>query len=123
MMSYIYLFLTIVFTVYGQIIIKWQVNKAGALPQNNLEKISFLIHLLLNPWVFSAFLVAFFASLTWMAAVTKLQLSFAYPFISLSFVLVLISSSLFFNETMTLQKIFGMCFIVAGIIIGSQAKT
>ena len=32
-MSYFYIFMTIALTVYGQIAIKWQVLKVGAMPE------------------------------------------------------------------------------------------
>ena len=54
-MSYLYISITILFTVYGQLVIKWQVLKAGAFPEDTGEKLWFLLHLLLNPWVISAF--------------------------------------------------------------------
>ena len=65
-MSYFYIFLTIAFTVYGQIVLKWQVIGAGAFPQTFSEKMFFLARLLLNPWVMSGFFAAFLAALTWM---------------------------------------------------------
>jgi len=119
-MSYVYVFLTIVLTVYGQLIIKWQAGIAGPLPEATAEKIGFLVNLLLTPWVISAFLAAFLASMTWIAAMTKLQISHAYPFMSLAFVLVLILSGILFHEPITSPKIAGMVLIVAGIIVGSQ---
>lgn len=119
-MSYVYIALTIVFTVYGQLILKWQVSKAGALPGAIGAKIGFLFGLLLNPWIVSGFLAAFLASLCWMAAMTKLPLSHAYPFMSLAFVLVMFLSALFFHEPLTWPKIIGMICIVGGIVIGSQ---
>ncbi len=119
-MSYFYIFLTIVLTVYGQIVIKWQVLKAGALPEVLPDKVAFLYNLLLNPWVISAYAAALLASIFWMAAMTKLQLSHAYPFMSLAFVLVLIVSGLFFNEPVTPLKIAGIMLIVLGIVVGSQ---
>lgn len=119
-MNYLYILLTIVFTVYGQLVIKWQVGKAGALPANLDGKIVFLLRLFLNGWVFSGFLAAFLASLAWMAAMTKFDLSHAYPFMSLAFVLVLVLSGILFHEPITWYKIAGMILIVAGIIVGSQ---
>ena len=74
-MSYIYLFLTIVLTVYGQLVIKWQVSLSGALPSSGGEKLFFLIRLLFNPWIISGFIAAFLAALSWMAAMTKFDLS------------------------------------------------
>lgn len=119
-MSYLYIALTIALTVYGQIVIKWQVLKAGALPEALPDKIAFLFNLLLNPWVVSAFAAALLASVFWMAAMTKLQLSHAYPFMSLAFVLVLMASGLFFNEPVTPLKIAGILLIILGIIVGSH---
>jgi multidrug transporter EmrE-like cation transporter len=119
-MSYFYVFLTVVLTVYGQIAIKWQVLKAGALPEALSDKISFLFQLLLNPWVISAFAAALLASVFWMAAMTKLQLSHAYPFMSLAFVLIMVASGVFFNEPITPLKIAGISLVILGLVVGSQ---
>lgn len=119
-MSYLYISITILLTVYGQLVIKWQVLKAGAFPEDAGEKLWFLLQLLLNPWVISAFLVALLSSVTWMAAMTKLQLSHAYPFMSLAFVFVLIFSNLFFHEPITQPKIIGVLLVIIGLAIGSR---
>jgi len=118
--GYLYIFGTILFTVYGQIIIKWQVSNAGAFPKDTVEKIWFLLRLAVNPWVISSLCGAFLAFFCWMAAITKFDLSYAYPFVSLSFVLVLILSALFFHEPITTAKVLGVIFIMAGIIIGAR---
>ena len=119
-MGYLYILGTIFFTVYGQIIIKWQVSNAGVFPENVSGKLKFLLCLTFNPWVISSLCSAFLALLCWMAAMTKFDLSYAYPFMSFSFVMVLMLSSLFLHEPITIGKIFGIMFIVAGIIIGSR---
>lgn len=119
-MGHLYIALTILLTVYGQIVIKWQVNLGGALPQDHLGKIFHLAHLLLNPWIVSGFAAAFLAALSWMAAMTKFPLSYAYPFMSLAFVLVLFLSAVFFKEPITLPKTLGMAAIVFGIVVGSR---
>ena len=51
---------------------------------------------------------------------TKFELSYAYPFMSLAFVMVLILSALLFHESVTITKILGLMFVVAGIIIASR---
>lgn len=119
--GHLYIFLTITFTVYGQLIIKWQMNRAGTLPESLVQKLMFLLGMLGNVWIISGFAAAFIAALCWMATMTQFELSCAYPFISLSFVLVIALSALIFNEPITVQKVIGMVLIVAGIIIGSQS--
>jgi len=119
-MSYIYIAMTIIFTVYGQLIIKWQVSNAGVLPLSMADKFIFLTKLLINPWIISALFAAFIAAMSWMAAMTKFDISHAYPFMSLSFILVLILSGVFFNEPINIFKVVGLTLIVIGIIVGSQ---
>ncbi|MDP2067237.1 MAG: EamA family transporter [Burkholderiaceae bacterium] len=119
-MSYVYISITILLTVYGQMAIKWQVLRAGTFPDNNAEKLGFILHLLLNPWVISAFVAALLASVAWMVAMTKLPLSHAYPFMSLAFVFVMGFSGLLFHEAITFPKIIGIIFVIVGLIIGSQ---
>ena len=65
-------------------------------------------------------IAAFLAAVSWMAAMTRFELSYAYPFTSLAFVLVLGFSALFFHEAITVPKALGVGLIMAGIIIGSQ---
>ncbi|MCX6056601.1 MAG: SMR family transporter [Chloroflexi bacterium] len=119
-MDYLYILGTILFTVYGQIITKWQVGLAGPMPADIGEKINFLTRLVHNPWVISSLTAAFLAFLCWVGAMTKFELSYAYPFTSLSFVLVLIISVILFRETVTLPKILGLAFIIVGTVLGSR---
>jgi len=120
-MGYFYIVGTILFTVYGQLIIKAQIGKFGELPLHTIDKIMFLIKVLFDPWIFSGFLSAFIASFFWMAAMTKFDISYAYPFMSSAFVLVFILSVLLFQEPVTWQKILGLVLIVAGIIVTSRS--
>ena len=120
-MGYFYIFGTIFFTVYGQIILKWRINGVGSLPEGTLDKILFILKLLFDPWVFSGFFAAFIASFFWMAAMTKFDISYAYPFMSSAFILVFLLSVFLFQEPVTWQKIVGLLLITLGIIITSRS--
>jgi len=120
MIDFLYIFGAVLFTVYGQLVVKWQVAKAGALPLALSNRIPFLLGLLFNPWIMSGIAASFLALLCWMAAMTKFELSYAYPFMSLAFVLVLILSPIFFQEAVTLPRVLGVVLVVLGIIVGSR---
>lgn len=117
--SYALVALTIVFTVYGQIAIKWQVLHAGPLPSGPGAKVWFILRLLLNPWIISALAAAFLAAVCWIGAMTKLELSQAYPYMALNFILVTLLAAWLFAEPVTWPKLAGLGLIVAGIIVGS----
>jgi multidrug transporter EmrE-like cation transporter len=115
-MGYVYVFLTISLTVYGQLIIKQQVNMVE-FPPDGLPLLWFVIRFCLRPLVFSGLLAAVFASFAWVAALSKFDLSYAYPFASLSFVLVVLASFVVFGEALDAYKVFGLLMIVGGVLV------
>lgn len=119
-LNYLYILFTIIFTVYGQLIIKWRIKYYGSLPEDSYEKLIFLISIILDPYILSGFISAFLASLAWMAAMTKFNLSHAYPFMGLNFVFVLILSAWLLNEPLNISKIVGVILIILGTIIASS---
>ncbi len=120
LVDYLYIVATIGFTVYGQLILKWRIAKFGLLPTDFFEKLKFLISLLFDPAIFSGFAAAFLASLAWMAAMTKFDLSHAYPFMSLNFVVVLLLSGWLLNEPVTFQRVLGVGLIVLGTVVAAR---
>ena len=120
-MGYLYIALTILFTVYGQIVIKWRMPMKGQLPDGFMSKIIFILNAYTDLWILSGFASAFLASMAWAATMTKFELSFAYPFMSLSFVLVFILSLFIFNESFSWYKLIGLLFIVVGVIITAKS--
>lgn len=119
-MGYIYIILTILLTAYGQLALKWRMNTLGQLPEELYPKLIFLLKAIFDPYIFSSFVAAFIASLTWMAALSKFELSYAYPFMSLAFVVVLVASYYLLHEPINYYKVIGMILIVAGLAIASK---
>ena len=119
--GHFYIVMTLLFTVYGQLVLKWQISSAGKLPQGGLDKILFLLQQFINPWIISGFLSAFLASLAWMAAMTRFPLNYAYPFMSLAFIIVMVFSMLFLNESLTIQRIIGTSMVVIGLAVIARA--
>lgn len=113
---------TIVLTTYGQLVLKWQVSIQAPAPFAWAKGWPPLLLLLLRPWVISAFVAAFGASLCWMLAISRLELSRAYPFMALNFLLVCLLASPLFGEALTTTKVLGLCFVVVGLIILSQGQ-
>ena len=119
-MAYLYVALTIAFTVYGQLVFKWRLDRAGPLPEAMAAKLQFLAERLLDPWILSGFASAFLASLAWMAALTQFPIGRVYPFTSLSFVAIALAGWLFFAEPLNAAKLLGLALVVLGLAIGSQ---
>ena len=118
MNPYFYIFGTLFFTVYGQIVLKWRLSSLEiVLPEGLLDKILYLLKLIFDPFVFSGFASAFIASLFWMAAMTKFEITQAYPFMSLAPALVFVIGVFFLGEAFTIGKVLGLTLIILGTIV------
>ena len=109
--------MTIVLTVYAQLVAKWVIRGIGPLPEDWSGRFHFIGRLLGSPWIWSVFVAAVLASMTWWAALSKLDLSYAYPFMSLSFALVFVASAVLFREPLSANRIAGLVLIMAGVVI------
>ena len=110
---------TIGATVYANLVLKIQVRSLGPMPEAWPERARVLVGLLLNPWVLSCFAAGLIAFTAWVVALTKFDLSYAYPFMSLSFVLVALLSGVILGEELSLPRVIGFGLVVLGLIIGS----
>jgi len=111
--------LCILFTVYGQIAAKLATRQLGPLPADWDGRFAYLGRVMINPWFISCFIAATLAAVSWITALTGLEISRAYPFMSLNFIFVLLLGAALFGEQITPAKIAGILLIVAGVIVGS----
>lgn len=120
-MGYLYIAGTISCVVYSQLIIKWRVSLAGALPAVFREKVFFLMKLLIDPFVLSGFIAAFIGALLWMLTLTKFELSHAYPIIIGGLaILTSIFAVILFHESLGFIKIAGLILVMIGMVFLSR---
>lgn len=117
-MSYLFVALTIVFTVYGQLVLKWQASLAPRLADGNL--VAYVFGMFLRPWVLSGVAAAFLASACWIVAISRMELSRIYPFMALNFVIVGLLAAPLFGEALSAPKLVGLVLVVAGLVVSTH---
>jgi drug/metabolite transporter (DMT)-like permease len=121
LLNHSYIFLSISFAVISQLIIKWQMS-AFSLDDYVTwqDKYTLAFSMLLNPYIIVSLVLTFLAGVTWMIAMTKFEISYAYPFMTLALVFVTIFSVIFFGEDINSYKIFGIGLIILGVVVISK---
>src|SRR5690606_9761948 len=109
--------------VLGQVLLKWRLLAGDAMPDNLGAKFSFLIQFMHDPWVLLAFTGVFGASVLWIMALSRVELSWPYPFMGLSFLMVLAVGVWLFDEILTWQKVIGVLLIAAGVVVSYSSGT
>ncbi|WP_304541769.1 EamA family transporter [Desulforamulus aquiferis] len=54
---------------------------------------------------------------TWLKVLSTMELSLAYPMVSLGYVLVMVLSFLFLGETFTIHKLLGVAAVITGVML------
>jgi len=109
--------MTLVGTVAGQMILKYAIDRHGEIPRDAGAAVGFIARSLADPLVLLSLALAFGAALTGIAALSRLSLSNAYPFMSLAFVGTALLSALLLGETISTMGWAGIAVVVAGLIL------
>jgi drug/metabolite transporter (DMT)-like permease len=60
-------------------------------------------------------------TLMWFGVLAKIDVSQAYPFVGLSFILVAVLGYLLFNETLNVTRLSGTALIIAGVALVARS--
>ena len=114
------IFLTIAFTVIGQILVKQGALDLGGSPGGLRQVPAFLWRAFTNWHVILGLASAGLAAAAWVMALSHSDLSFAYPFMGLSIVAVLALSGFVFEEQVPLTRWLGVLIVCSGIWVASR---
>lgn len=107
------LLLNVVLVSSAQLLLKMGSSKVASL-MNKDHLINSFFKIAFSPYIFFGILCYVFSLILWIYIMTRAQLSVAYPFMSLSYVVVMILAVLFVNETVNLPQWGGAVLIVIG---------
>lgn len=104
-------------SVAGQTVIKLGIGHSGAA----LKLTSLFLLILKSPLIMIGLFLYGVGALAWIAVLSRLDLSVAYPFLSLNFVLIALVSQLILGEAVPLMRWCGIGFICVGILVIAQS--
>ncbi len=116
----VYILISVLAGGFGQVILKKGMTDIGPLTLTFSQLGSILIRLFTNAYVIIGLGVYVISSILWLVALSRVNLSFAYPFVSLGYVIMLIASWQLFHENISLLRLLGCGTIILGIILISR---
>lgn len=111
----IYLFTSIGLGAAGQILLKLAVNRLGEINLGWPHTINTIIHIFTNLWIIGGILCFVSSMLLWIKVISDMELSRAYPTVSLSYLIVFVLSVILFNESVNSGKVVGLILVAAGV--------
>ncbi|MBI1276587.1 MAG: multidrug resistance protein [Anaerolineaceae bacterium] len=117
MSPYIYVALSTILGITGQLLLK---RGMGTIGQSSTGA-AMLKRIVFSPWVIGGLIVYGLGVVNWLLALSSFELSYVYPFASLSYIGIIIGSYFIFRERVTAMRLLGIFVIIAGVLISSRS--
>ena len=117
----VYILISVLGGGIGQLLLKRGMTIIGPLTLSIREIGSILLGLATNPYVVGGLFVYVCSTVFWLVALSRVDLSYAYPFASLSYVIMLVVSWRLFDENISLLRLLGTATIAVGVILVSRS--
>lgn len=102
----------------GQLLLKAGMSRIGFIDSGRLEKPLSLLIQMLRTWQVPLGLVVFFVSAGfWLLVLSRVPLSFAYPFVGLTYVLITLFGKFVLHESVPGLRWLGLALIITGILV------
>lgn len=112
---------TVLTNAAAQIMLKKGMIGVGSLDIAADGLISTVFRVIFNPFVFLGLATFVISMASHLVVLSKVQLSYAYPFLSLAYVVVAAYSYFFFAEDIGLARLAGFGLIIAGTVLIAQS--
>ena len=74
-----------------------------------------------NFWVVGGLFVYVFSTAFWLVVLSRMNLSYAYPFVSLSYIIMIVASWQLFNENISGLRVLGSLVVALGVFLVSRS--
>tara|TARA_B110001454_G_C12567981_1_gene370617 strand:+ start:404 stop:781 length:378 start_codon:yes stop_codon:yes gene_type:complete len=114
--NFIFIISSVLLNAFAQILLKAGMKQFGNIDlKNNI--INTCISIAFNPYIISGFIAYGVSILLWLWVLSKVDVSLAYPFQALGYIVVTILAWIIFQENISYIRIIALMFITIGLII------
>ena len=117
----VYILISVLGGAAGQVLLKKGMGSMGPLTLSVDQLGSILWRMATNPYVVFGLGVYMLSTIFWLTALSRVNLSYAYPFASLSYIVMLIVSWQLFKEDISFLRLMGSLVIGIGVFLISRS--
>ncbi len=117
----VYILISVLGGALGQVLLKKGMGSMGPLTISVAQIGPVLWRIATNPFVILGLAIYVGSTLFWLVALSRVDLSYAYPFASLSYLFMLAASWLLFKEDLSLARLLGTTVVCAGVVLNARS--
>lgn len=113
--------ISVFLAVIGQILMKSGMLKIGEITLHRSNVFMVGVKIFTNPIIILGLLFYAVSAFLWLVGLSKVELSFAYPLVAITYVFIPILSHLIFKEHLSLMRIIALIIIIIGVCLLSRS--
>jgi drug/metabolite transporter (DMT)-like permease len=117
----VYILISVLTGACGQVLLKKGMGSMGPLTLTFDQLFSVLWRIGTNLYVVGGLAIYVSGTVFWLVALSRVELSYAYPFASLSYVVMLAASWLLFKENISGMRLLGTVVVGLGVFLISRS--
>ncbi len=117
MKAFLLLLIAVLLSVTGELFLKHGMNRVGLLSLQMADLLPGLWRTFTTPAILAGFGLVFAGSIFWLAVISRVELSWAYPMLSLGYVIGVIASWLILGEQFSIYRLAGVLVVCSGVLI------
>jgi drug/metabolite transporter (DMT)-like permease len=113
----------ILFSTTGELFFKIGMTRVGSFDFSPNAVRRVLPRIVFNPLIWIGFIGFGLGAVFWLAVLSRVPLSLAYPILALSYFVVVVEARLFLRERVTWKRLLGVAVIVMGVVIVGMSES
>lgn len=105
----------------GQLFLKKGMLQKGTIDLSLREMALFFVKVFSSPFVLIGLIAYGIGALLWLVILSETELSYAYPIVSLSYIIVIFGSIILFHEDVSLLRWIGVILICIGVCVVARS--
>ena len=113
---------SVILNAFAQLFIRQGMLKLGKISMTIDQLWHMILQSITNLYIWAGMMSYAISILLWMVVLSKVNVSLAYPVLSIGYIVTTIIAYFAFGEPITVQKVMGIAIICLGVIVLTYSK-
>jgi len=107
----------------AQLLLKAGMNQIGHFEFTLVNAVPIGIKVMANPPIITGLCMYVMSVIVWLLVLSRVQVSFAYPMLSIGYIVNALAANYFFGEPLTSMRMLGIFIIIFGVYLVARTNT
>jgi multidrug transporter EmrE-like cation transporter len=121
-MIYFLILLGVFLNAAAQLMLKTGMNQIGHFEFSAANLVPIGLKVMVNPPIIAGLFAYVFSVVVWLLVLSRVQVSFAYPMLSIGYIVSAVAGFYLLGEDLSFLRIAGIVVIIAGVFLISQSS-